>query len=215
MFDTEQSYDIVFLGNKEAFNGKLSQLTHRSFFRFKAEKRTYFVTVEHFNFNVAAIKYCDVKDKNSKSAYTKIFNDNDGFKVLATCLKIMHNLWKHDPKLSFAFYAAHRPTKFNCKNNNRLKKMMEDEEYREKYIRTRFNVYEHAMINLFPPNVFNKVKDYKNCIYVLLNKKRGRKAIRLKQIGKYLLDNHDIIFESDYLPSIKNQKRTKRDIDIG
>lgn len=194
MFDTDKTpYEINFLGKKEVFGQ--NSLVAKSLFRFKASKRKYLVTIEHFNFGVDAIKYCDVKDKDSKNAYTKIFNDHDGFKVLATCLKIMHNLWKNNPNLSFAFYAAPRPSAFEKLKKSRYDRIIGDEQFQEKYIRSRFNVYEHAMINLFPPKYFWKAKDYKNCIYVLLNKKSRKGANRLHQIGKYLLENHEIIFE--------------------
>jgi|JI10StandDraft_1071094.scaffolds.fasta_scaffold476590_1 hypothetical protein len=194
MFDTDKTpYEINFLGKKEVFGQ--NSLVAKSLFRFKASKRKYLVTIEHFNFGVDAIKYCDVKDKDSKNAYTKIFNDHDGFKVLATCLKIMHNLWKNNPNLSFAFYAAPRPSTFEKLKQSRYDRIIVDEQFQEKYIRSRFNVYEHAMINLFPPKYFWKAKDYKNCIYVLLNKKSRKGANRLHQIGKYLLENHEIIFE--------------------
>lgn len=209
MFDTEKSYNFNFLGRKEVLGG--GPLIAKSFFRFQAAKRKYFVTIEHFSFEVDAIKYCDLKDKDNKNGYTKIYNDHDGFKVLATCLKIMHTLWKNNPKISFAFYAAHRPTEFQIKKDSRLRKLQEDEEYREKYIRSRFNVYEHAMINLFPPNVFWKAKDYKNCIYTLINKKAKRSAYRLNRIAKYLLRNHDIIFElGDVFKPPKNKKKEIR-----
>lgn len=199
MFDTELTpYIINFLGRKDVFGA--GQLKAKSLFRFKALKRRYLVTVEHYEFGVDAIKYCDINDKDSKHAYTKVFNDQDGFKVLATCLKIMHNLWKNNPSISFAFYAAPRPQVFENLKESRVKRLLEDEEYREKFIRTRFNVYEHAMINLFPPTIFWKGMDYKNCIYVMLNRRQKRSKFRLNQIALYLRDNHEIIFEVEERP---------------
>ena len=211
MFDTDKSYDIQFLGKKESLQKE--PMEAKSIFRFKAAKRKYFDTVEHYNFGVSAIKYCDLRDKDSKNAYTKIFNDHDGFKVIATCIKIMHNLWKNDPKISFAFYASPRLVDLEKLNSSRKKTALTNEEYYEKYKRTRFNIYEHAMINLFPPKVFWKAKDWNNCIYVLLNKKRRKGASRLAQIGKYLLENHEIIFE--VVGDSQVRIRNKQEIRIG
>ena len=66
MFD--KPYQFQFLGYRKAFLTEPSQKIH---YRFKAQHRTYFVTLEIFSYGIAAIKYCDVKDKESKKAYNK------------------------------------------------------------------------------------------------------------------------------------------------
>ncbi len=120
MFDTESCYTSQFLGKKERFE---PHLTHISEFRFKAKHRNYFVRVEHLSVGIAAIKYCDIKDKNASNAYKKIFNDHDGAKVIASCIKIMHNMWKHDVSSSFGFYAVPRDINISATHAKRCAAM--------------------------------------------------------------------------------------------
>ncbi|HEX8356363.1 MAG TPA: hypothetical protein VF610_03085, partial [Segetibacter sp.] len=179
----------------------------------KAKFRTYFVRVEHLSVGLVAIKYCDVKDVNSKNAYKKVFNDYDGAKVIASCVKIMHNLWKNDKNISFGFYAVPRDIEINSINVKR-RESLNNEEYLERYIRTRFNVYEHAMINLFPPATFWHIRDYKNCIYILLNKNTKASTKRTKRIAEFLLKFHNLIFE----PTVSSgtfKRRKGSDVRIG
>ncbi len=194
MFDIEKSYQFQFLGRKEIISSQ--PILAKSLFRFKAKFRTYLVNVEHFDFGLDVLKFCDRKDKKNKDAYTKTFDDYDAIKIFSTCLNIMVFLWRNNPKISFAYYAVPRPLKSKVKNDLRRNKILEDVSYRDKFIRGRYNIYEHAMINRFPPRIFWKAQDYKNSIYVLLNKKDKPKR-KIKAIGEYLLKNHEIIFEVD------------------
>jgi len=81
---------------------------NKIYYRFKTPHRKYFVTIEVFPFRMAAIKYCDLKDKGARNAYKKIFNDGDAFRVITTCLYIMRDYWRENPAISFAFYAMPR-----------------------------------------------------------------------------------------------------------
>ncbi len=53
------------------------------------------------------------------------------------------------------------------------------------------------MINLFSPKYFIQLRDTKDCLYVLLNKKQKRPKTTIKQLGKYLLENYNMIFNPD------------------
>lgn len=208
MFDTESCYTTQFLGKKQRFE---EHLTHLSEYRFKAKCRTYFVSVEHLTAGLVAIKYCDVKDLGSKNAYKKIFNDHDGGKVIASCIKIMHNLWKHEKNINFGFYAIPRDIDIDAINPKRHASLSDDK-YREKFVRARFNIYEHAMINLFPPASFWHVRDYKNCLYFLLNKDTKSPNKKLGKIVEFLLKFHNIIFEPtiELSGSIRKRDNTVR-----
>lgn len=166
------------------------------YYRFKASKRTYFVTLELYSFEIAAIKYCDIKDKDSKNAYTKIFNDGDAIRVVTSCLHIMKDYWAKNPDISFAYYAVLREFKEGLKRA----KGKDKPKIIGQYKRARFHIYKYAMINLFPPIHFTQYEDENNCMYVLLNKNQKEPKATLKKLSKYLFDNHDLIFE----PSIIN-----------
>jgi hypothetical protein len=184
MFD--KPYQFQFLGDRKTFLTEPSQKIH---YRFKAQHRTYFVTLEIFSYGIAAIKYCDVKDKESKKAYNKIFNDGDAFRVITTCLHIMLDYWKKNPTTSFAFYAVPRELQSTL--------LIKDAKRLETYKNIRFRIYRYAMINLFAPTHFTQLTDNKNCLYVLLNKKQKKPKTTIKEMGSYLLDSYNLIFEVD------------------
>ena len=60
MFDKPYPFD--YLGTKETLVPNPIQVVH---YRFKAKQRRYLVTLEIFSYEVVAIKYCDVKDKDA------------------------------------------------------------------------------------------------------------------------------------------------------
>ena len=163
-------------------------------YRFKAAYRRYFVTLEVYSFNVVAIKYCDIKDKNSGNAYKKIFNDYDAFRVITTCLHIMLDHWKENPAVTFAFYAVSRELTQTIIQEKDIT-VQEAQAFADEYKRVRFRIYQYAMINLFPPAKFIQLRDSKNCLYMLFNKKQKKPKTTIKKLGQYLLDNYDMIFE--------------------
>jgi len=143
-----------------------------------------------------AIKYCDVKDKGAHNAYKKIFNDGDAFRIITTCLHIMLDHWRNNPEVSFAFYAVPRELKETLIKEKNLPEE-EAEKFIKRYRLVRFNIYKYAMINLFSPKYFIQLRDTKDCLYVLLNKKQKRPKTTIKQLGKYLLENYNMIFNPD------------------
>jgi hypothetical protein len=146
-------------------------------YRFQAKKRKYLVTLEEYSFGVHAIKYCGMKHRKQKNAYSLIYNDGDGIKVISTCLQIMLDMWRKNPEISFAFYAVPRSA--------------EDEKSDKK---TRYRIYEQAMINLFSPRDFKHYMDVNSCVYVLLNRSAKNKKGIIEKIGKYLLSEYAVIF---------------------
>jgi hypothetical protein len=149
-----------------------------SLYRFKAKRRIYLVTIEEYSFGVHAIKYCGMKDRKNKNAYRIVYNDDDGIRVISTCLKIMRTLWQANPEISFAFYAVPKPA--GLKNSQ-----------------ARYGIYEYAMTNLFPASHFRHYKDRQHLLYVLLNKKHKKKKATIKAIGQFLLAEYEMIFEPE------------------
>lgn len=178
-------YSFQKLGEKQTL---LPEPVKKAYYRFKASKRTYFVILETFSYGIVAIKYCDVKDKNSRNAYKKIFNDGDAFRVITTCLFIMLSYWKEHPAVTFAFYAVPREN-LNCESSKRRDSTL--------FRNTRFRIYQYAMLNLFPPTKFIQLRDSTNCLYILLNKKQKKPKTTLKKMGSYLLANYEMIFSPD------------------
>lgn len=191
MFD--KPYSFQKLSTSKTF---LNNPVEKTNYRFKAAQRTYFLTLEIFDFGLAAVKYCDVKDKDSRSAYKKIFNDYDAFRVIGTCLHIMLHYWKEHPFTSFAFYAVARDLNEMTDRNKKLKgKALQA--YVEKYRKVRFRIYEEAMLNLFSPQYFTHVSDKKNDVYLLINKKQPDYRVMIQNTAAYLLENYDLLFNDD------------------
>ncbi|MBC7554031.1 MAG: hypothetical protein H7257_08630 [Taibaiella sp.] len=171
-------------------------LYKKYFYKFYARHRTYLVTLECYSFQMVAIKYCDVKDKNSSKAYHKIFNDCDAPRVIGTCFHIMLHFWQKNKDVNFVFYASMRKI---AKELLDRKKLDETQiiPFIERYKRSRFSVYKYGMVNLFSYEYFIQLSDYENCVYVLINRNLKSPAMIINQLTKFLQDNHDILFIPD------------------
>ncbi len=194
MFDNP--YCFVNLGSNHT--GEVNPV-RRHLYKFRAKRRTYLVTLEIFSFNVAAIKYCDRRDHNNKkSAYKRIFNDGDAFRVITTCLYIMLDFWRNHPSVSFVFYAVPRDIDLHVYEKN-----FENETLRQKFLqeykRARFRIYEYAMLNLFPPHSFIQTRDTANSIYLLVNRFPRNVHAVIRQVVRYLFEREQLIFELDDL----------------
>ena len=168
----------------------------RMYYKFRAKHRTYLVTLEFYSFNLVAIKYCDLKEKDSKKAYHKIYNDRDAFRVIGTCFHIMHQYWQKDNNVNFVFYASLR----EIANELLDKKTVSESEvpkFIEAYKRTRYRIYRYGMVNLFSYEYFTPYEDRANCIYALVNKNENNAPAIINELTAYLLKNHNIIFNPE------------------
>jgi hypothetical protein len=172
---------------------RIHQLRHLSdpsritLYGFKAKHRIYLVTIEEYSFGVHAIKYCGMRDRNNKKAYKIIYNDQDSIRVISTCLRIILKLWRNNPEISFAFYAVPKPIGYRNE-------------------RARYDIFENAMVNLFPTYAFKHYHDKRNSIYVLLNNAMKRKKNAIEIIGKFLLSEYEMIFEPTAVRHVKRRK---------
>lgn len=163
-------------------------------YRFKAKKRRYIVTFETYSFNVVAVKYCDMDDRNASNRYEKLFKDDDAFRVITTCLYIMLDYWKRNPEVTFSFYAVPRKIEEEILNHIKLEGN-ELVKFIERYKQTRYAIYDYAMINLFSSQHFIHLRDKKNAVYLLMNIKHKRKKATIAKFGSFLLENYGMIFE--------------------
>jgi hypothetical protein len=191
MFDKPYKFD--YLGAKNTLQ---SNPISKVLYRFQAKERRYLVTFEIYDFNVVAVKYCGLKDKDSSNRYELIYNDEDAIRVITTCLHTMKHYWQRNPAVTFAFYAVPRAFDENLVLNKDLT-IKEYKIYKERYKKVRYNIYDYAMLNLFPPRTFIPIRDSKNALYLLMNRKQKKPATTVRIFGKYLLDNYELIFEPD------------------
>lgn len=188
-----QPYPFCCLGKAETTDKHLLKTIR---YKFYARHRTYLVTFELYSFDIVAVKYCDVKDKRSRKAYHKVFNDHDAFKVIGTCFHIMHQYWKKNTNVNFMFYASLRDIQAQLLEKKTLA-VDKIPSFIESYAKVRYSIYRYGMVNLFPYKYFTPVTEKKNCIYVLINKNEPRPSHVLSELIAYLSDHHDIIFNPD------------------
>lgn len=108
----------------------------------------------------------------------------------------MLEYWKQNPHVTFAFYAVPRELKEMLIKQKKMR-TKEAVAFIDRYKHVRFAIYKYAMINLFPDKNFLQIRDTKNSIYMLLNKKQKKPKTTIKRLGKFLLDNYELIFEPD------------------
>lgn len=191
MFDKPYRFD--YLGQQETH---VPNPAKKALYRFKALKRRYLVTFEVYRFDVVAVKYCDIDAKYAGNRFEHIYNDQHAFRVITTCLYIMLEYWRRNPAVNFSFYAIPRKFDENIVKDKNLKGK-ELSRFIERYKNVRFAIYDYAMINLFPPTAFTPLRDSKNAVYLLMNKKQKKPKATAKAFGRFLLANYEMIFEAD------------------
>lgn len=145
------------------------------FYKFYARKRTYLVTFECYAFEVVAVKFCDVKDKRSKKAYHRIFDDGDAFRVIGTCFYIMLAYWRKNPNVNFVFYASLRDITEELLSKKTLA-LEQVPSFIANYQKTRYRIYRYGMVNLFSYEYFTAYSDRENCVYALINNPEHRQS---------------------------------------
>ncbi len=180
----DSPYSFSYLGRKET--GRRDH-THFAHYSFRGKERKFLVTLDTHNFGVVEFRYCATKDKESRSAYSKIYNDNDGIRIISTCFNIIFDYWRRFPDSSFWFYAMPRniPVGLDLKNRSP-----------EGYLSARFKIYSYFVENVFSPDDFTFAYDSRALIYILINKKKDTLSV-LTEFSNFLLSNHSKIFDPE------------------
>lgn len=165
-------------------------------YRFKAAKRKYLVILEIFSTGMAAIKFCDIKQRKNPKCFNHIYNDGDAIRVISTCLHIMHDYWRRNPAASFCFYAIPRVVTADPLAHKHLDATAAAQ-YLARYQNVRYAIYKYAMINLFSFDYFQQMRDSKNSLYILLNHLQKDKKKTMERLTHYLWNNYEMIFEED------------------
>ncbi|OLY91777.1 hypothetical protein SAMN05444008_10925 [Cnuella takakiae] len=192
MFD--KPYPLRYLGAKPTLVPNPILITQYSF---PAVHRRYMVTFETFSFGVTAVKYCGMDERNAKNRFDKIYNDDDAFKVITTCLYAMLDYWKRNPAANLSFYAVPRKFDETILSGKAFSSPKEKRKFIDRYKRVRFAIYDYAMVNLFSPAYFIHMRDTKNAVYLLMNRKQTKPKVVANMFGHFLLDNYDMIFSPD------------------
>src|SRR5690606_4573505 len=92
--------------------------------------------------------------KNLKNKYKLIIDDGDGFRILSTCIRLALNIYQKDNLASFGYIGENKIGESKNKTQ-------------------RYRVYSMISKRDFSPKKFEHLKDEKNSIYFLLNKKNS------------------------------------------
>jgi hypothetical protein len=173
-------------------------IVSKTIYRFKAARRHYLVYLHLYPNNLFAIKFCDRHFKEDKSAFSHIYNDYDGFRVISTCLYILREFLSKNKSCSFGYFAVPRKEgDYKVAVEATLKKRTK----KKGFSKARYNIYQYMMVNKFAPDQFVQYYDAKNNICILVNKRtyptNEKRVSYVKETGLFMLTHFDILFEPD------------------
>jgi hypothetical protein len=156
-------YQFRYIKKRPSVKGGLLLFTHQ--YRFKTQhNRVYLVDVEQYKHDIFIVKFYLKNHKGSPNRFsltTKSFDehgkakyDNDGWRILSTCLQIMLSLRAEYPKMSGGFIGA----------------SLEGE---GKILTKRFRIWSQAALTFFNPEHYNHYSNPNVSTYFIENKQCG------------------------------------------
>ena len=154
------AYKFIYHGRKKISKGDLL-FSHK--FRFKTRhKLTYIVDVEEYRYEVFVLKFFIQSHKYSAKKYSLLSGKNDAFKVLSTCVMIIHHVFNQiNNNASFGFIG----TQLKDESQNNTK---------------RFRVYQKIAKKYFSPETFDHNFNMENSSYLLLNRNSSHPDLKSK-----------------------------------
>ncbi len=138
----------------EPWDGPQGFLLYKLLYSFKSTKsnQTYWVWVEVYKYHVYAVKFHLKAHRNSPHRYNVMTGLNEARQCIHTCMAIMAEVAKTDPKASFGFIGANKldETEVNTK---------------------RFRVYRRFMLTLFGNEEYRHFVSVPKSAYILINRK--------------------------------------------
>ena len=139
-----QGYEVHSMKKKPSAKGGFLISTHC--YRFKTRfNRFYIVEVEQYQHHVYIIKFYLKNHRNSPNKFSLMTNykdqegqrhfDNDGFRIMSTCVRIMLRIREADPLASGGFIGANRVGEGMCNTK-------------------RFQIYRQLAVTFFDPKHF-------------------------------------------------------------
>lgn len=129
------------------------------------KKHIYIVEVELYDFNIYVVKYYPKSLKDHKYKYNLLVSNHKANRIIATCLKIIFDIIKRDPKANIGFLASRtRDEVGSYQESLRLTK--------------RFRIYKQAFIDYFGPKTFTHFPDNNTSTYLLINNKNNVNEVK-------------------------------------
>ncbi len=125
--------------------------------KFRSEKsnKWYIVEVEHFASHFYGLKFYWKGVAESRDRYSLLTNDYEPRTIVLSCIAVMLQYYQSDAKASFGFVGAH----------DLIEKAFEDSPNK------RFRFYRRMMLTFLSNDKFLQMKDVKNSMYLIVNKK--------------------------------------------
>lgn len=157
-------------------------------YNFKSPKTgaRYIAEVEHYHYELYAIKFYLKAHQDSKERFNELTRLNEARPVINTCIAILVDIFKSNPKASFAFIGSpsykeieREKKKPNCKKENRTQ---------------RFRIYSTLMYTYFSETYFEHRNSPKYSLYLMRNKSGDftLKAIQDMINSVYDIDVNDL-----------------------
>jgi hypothetical protein len=138
----------------EPWDGPSGFLLHRLLYSFKSPKshQTYWVWVEVYRHHFYAVKFHLKAHRHSDFKYNLMTGFNEARPCIRTCMAVMQEVAKSDPKASFGFIGANR---------------IDEPEANTK----RFRVYRRFMMTNFGREEYEHYDNWEKSAYMLINRK--------------------------------------------
>lgn len=127
-------------------------LLSTSLYRFKSEKShiAYIVLVEHYKFNVYAVKFYPKNNSQSKNKYRILTHTFEPRRIINTCVNIMLEIYAQNSKASFGFVGANSIGEDSCCTK-------------------RYRFYANMMATYFTGNFFYHKENPEKSAYMMVN----------------------------------------------
>ncbi len=124
-----------------------------SLYKFRSSKSRlwYIVLVEHYSYDVYAVKFYLKANRNSKDRYRLMTNTFEPRRIINTCINIMLAIYAGNPKASFGFVGANGFGESEAETK-------------------RYRVYSTMVATYFSDQVFLHKENKKKSAYLLINR---------------------------------------------
>lgn len=147
-------------------------LIQTQLFKFRnLKRRPYLLRIEEYPNRLFMVKFHTAKMERSYKKYTFKTNDYEAPQILATCLKVVLDVYRKNPEASFGF----------------IGEAYEDEATRKT---KKYRIYAQIMKNYFSENDFVHSTDLDLSFYILINKQND--TVAYKDEVNHLLNTHYI-----------------------
>lgn len=146
-------------------------------FKSKKSNLAYIVRVEHFDYDVYAVKFYLKNHSLSPDKYRLMTNTNEPRRVINTCINIMIDIWQNNDIASFGFVGASG--------------MDEDSPGNTK----RYRVYARMVATYFSSRYYLHKEDVDKSTYLLVNRKKLEQKPDLMECVERMFANRYYYFE--------------------